>query len=54
MKKNKPGIITTKTYSITVPKTLLPEIMRMAAESGRTVSGYLSYLIRENTGQWRK
>ena len=54
MRKNKPGSRTTKHYSITVPKELLPEIMRMAFESGRSVSGYLTNLIRQNTGYWRK
>jgi predicted GIY-YIG superfamily endonuclease len=39
----------TKPYSITVPKTLLPVIHRMASESGRSVSGYLSHLIRQDT-----
>ena len=39
----------TKTYSITVPKEFLPEIKRMAYESGRSVSGYLSSLIKKDT-----
>ena len=39
----------TKAYSITVPKEFLPEIKRMAHESGRSVSGYLSSLIKKDT-----
>jgi hypothetical protein len=55
MRKNEAdGPRETKSYSVTVPKTLLPEIKRMAFESGRSVSGYLSYLIRRDTGHWRK
>jgi hypothetical protein len=40
---------TTKSYSITVPKDFLPVIKRMAFESGRSVSSYLSSLIRKDT-----
>ena len=47
MKKAKPR--TTKAFSVTVPETLIPQIKRMAFESGRTVSGYLSYLIKKDT-----
>jgi excinuclease UvrABC nuclease subunit len=39
----------TRSFSITVPKELLPEIHRMAYESGRSVSSYLSSLIRRDT-----
>ena len=40
---------TTRAYSITVPKDFLPVIKQMAFESGRTVSSYLSNLIKEDT-----
>jgi hypothetical protein len=47
-KKENPSRVT-KAFSITVPKEFLPVIKRMAFESGRSVSGYLSSLIRNHT-----
>jgi hypothetical protein len=41
----------TKTFSITVPRELLPLIKRRAQESGRSVSSYLSWLVAKD---WRK
>jgi hypothetical protein len=40
---------TTRSFSITVPREFLPVIKRMAYESGRSVSGYLSSLIKKDT-----
>jgi hypothetical protein len=39
---------TTKSYSITVPIALLPEIKRRAREEGRNVSNYLCRLMSED------
>ena len=40
---------TTRAFSITVPKELLPVIHQMAANGGHNVSSYLSHLIRQDT-----
>lgn len=42
---------TTRTYCISVPAELRPQIERLAKQSGRSVSGYLSWLIREDTNK---
>jgi hypothetical protein len=39
---------TTKSYSITVPKELLPLLKRRAAQEGRSVSSYLCWLLRKD------
>ena len=39
----------TRSFSITVPKELLPVIKQMASDSCHTVSSYLSHLIRQDT-----
>jgi predicted DNA binding CopG/RHH family protein len=54
MRKKKESVRTTRSFTITVPEKLLPAIYRRAAETGHSVSSYLTFLIRENTGQWRK
>ena len=45
-----PKIRTTRSFSITVPKEFLPVIKQMAFKSGHTVSSYLSFLIKNDTG----
>jgi predicted DNA binding CopG/RHH family protein len=54
MKKKKESVRTTRSFTITVPVGLLPEIKRRAFESGLDVSSYLTWLIRQNTGFWQK
>ena len=49
-KKLKTAIKPRKTVpiGITLPKELLPRLQRIAFESGRSVSGYIAYLVRQN------
>jgi predicted DNA binding CopG/RHH family protein len=54
MRKKKESVRTTRSFTVTVPERLLPEIYRRASESGLDVSSYLTFLIRQNTGIWSK
>jgi predicted DNA binding CopG/RHH family protein len=54
MRKKKESVRTTRSFTVTVPEQLLPQIKRRAFESGLDVSSYLTWLIRQNTGIWRK
>jgi hypothetical protein len=45
MKRAKPLPRKTKTFSVTVPAELVPQIRRRCRETQRSVSSYLSWLI---------
>jgi hypothetical protein len=42
---------TTRTYSISVPAELYPQIKAQATANGRTISAYLSWLILQDTAK---
>jgi len=48
MKKSKPAKKTTKAFSVTVPKWLLPTLDQQALSEGRSRSGYIAWLIRRD------